>query len=395
MPQAMIYLDHAATSPLTPTAAEAWRRAAAVVGNPSSLHAGGRAARRVVEEARERVAERLGAEPQGVIFTSGGTEADNLAVIGGARARRAGDPGLNQVFVSAVEHPAVLEAARALRAEGFTVVEWPVGRDGRVDLAAARQSLAAAAGTIALASVMWANNETGAIQPLAELAPAVRAGGAPCHSDAVQAVAYGPVRLRAADDDGPDAVSVSAHKLGGPVGVGALVARRDFPLTALSHGGGQERRLRSGTIPAALVAAFAAALDEACDRRQDEARRLAELSARLTAGLGGLPGVVVTGPQDPAARSPHIVNAVFDGCLGENMLLLLDAAGLACSAGSACAAGVARPSHVLTAMGHPAEREARWGLRFSLGVTSRDSNIDALLTALPAAMARARTAGGE
>jgi cysteine desulfurase len=377
----VLYLDHAATTPLTPAARAAWLEAAALIGNPHSLHGPGRAVRAVVEEARERIAAALGADPAEVVLTAGGTEADNLAVLGAARARRAADPALTSVFVSAVEHHAVLEPARSLRREGFDVAELPVTGDGCVDLGQAEALIVP--GRTALVSTMTVNNETGAVQPVAELAGLAHAAGAPFHTDAVQAVAYLPPPVTA------DAVTLSAHKLGGPVGVGALVARRDLALTPVTFGGGQERRVRSGTLPAALVAAFAAALDEAVAARADEAARLRGLSARLIAGLARLPGVSVTGPADPARRAPHIVHALVDGCLGEDLLLLLDRAGIAASTGSACTAGVAQPSHVLQAMGH-ADAAARSGLRFSFGRDTCQGDVDTLLGALAAALAQVR-----
>ncbi|MDR1449827.1 MAG: aminotransferase class V-fold PLP-dependent enzyme, partial [Propionibacteriaceae bacterium] len=250
-----VYLDHAAAAPLSPAARAAWLEAAAMTGNPSSSHGPGRAARRIVERAREEVAALAGADPLDVIFTSGGTEADNLAVIGLARARRAVDSRCRRIIVSAVEHPAVLGPARQLASEGFELVELPVDASGRVDLSQAAAVIDADRESVALVSCQWTNNETGAIQPLAELAAWARAGGAPIHCDAVQAFAYEAVRLTPAPgSDGPelDALTLSAHKIGGPVGVGALLARRRWPFQPVLFGGGQENGRRPGTVPAAL-----------------------------------------------------------------------------------------------------------------------------------------------
>jgi cysteine desulfurase len=389
-----IYLDYAATAPLSEAARAAWLRYAPTVGNPSSLHGPGRAARVVVEESREQVADLLGAAPLEVIFTAGGTESDNLAVLGIARAQRVADPRRGRVVVSAVEHHAILGPAYHLAAEGFAVAELAVDRTGRVDLAAAQAVIEAEPDTIALVSCQWTNNENGALQPVAELAEVAHAYGIPVHSDAVQAVAYEPVRLRRGDGTtGPDldALTVSAHKLGGPVGIGAFVARRDLPLTPVTWGGGQERRVRPGTLPVALIASFAVALVEAVEQRTTEAARVRALSDRLRTGLANLGGTVdtalVVGPTDPALRSPHIVHALFPGCLGDDLLLLLDAAGIACSTGSACSAGVPEASHVLLAMGYD-EPTARSALRFSLGAATTAADIDALLATLPSAVAR-------
>ncbi|MDR1387318.1 MAG: cysteine desulfurase [Propionibacteriaceae bacterium] len=413
-----VYLDHAATTPLRPAARAAWLTAADQVGNPSSLHQPGRAARRLVEEAREQVALALGAEPAEVVFTAGGTEADNLAVIGTAWGRRSEDPARRRVLVSPIEHPAVLESADHLGQSGFEVVELAVGRDGRVDLERADRLLAFDPASLALVTCQAVNQETGAIQPVAELAALARRHGVPLHCDAVQAIGHGalaagaspaplldqsdaPASLTASPAGPPSAVvawtadlaalTVSGHKVGGPVGVGALLARRDLKLKPVLFGGGQERRVRSGTLPAALIAAFAVALTEQMATQAEQSRRLAQLAARLGRRLTDL-GAVLVGPSDPAQRVCHIVNALFPGCEHDALLLSLDAAGLACSTGSACTAGVAQASPVLSALGYdPAQ--ARSGLRFSLGWTTGPSDLDALDRALPEALARARAAG--
>ncbi|MDN4474806.1 cysteine desulfurase family protein [Demequina sp. SYSU T00192] len=385
----MTYLDHAATTPLRASAREAWLAASEEVGNPSSLHAAGRRARAIVEDARERIAAALGADAAEVILTSGGTEADNLAVMGIHRGRCAEDPSRRTLAVSAVEHHAVLDPARWLADRGEAeLVEVPVDAAGTLDLAA----LAVAVGpATSLVSVMWANNEAGTVQPLADVVEAARAQGVPVHADAVQAVPYLDVHLHRS---GLDALTVSAHKVGGPVGVGALLARRGLPLVPVLHGGGQQRSVRSGTLDAPGAAAFAAALDDAVAERSAERARLERLRARLLDGVRAhVPEATVSGPADPAHRLPGIVHLVVPGARAESVLFLLDAAGIAASSGSACTAGVVQSSHVAMAMGWSAD-DAACTLRLSLGRTSTDEDVAAVLAALPDAVARARAAAG-
>ena len=386
------YLDHAATTPLRPAALEALTEQAARTGNPSSLHDAGRAARRVVEESRELIAARLGARPTEVVLTGGGTEADNLAVKGMFWARTAADARRRRVLVSAIEHHAVLDAADWLAAtHGAEVVRLGVDGDGRVDLGALEAELAAHHDATALVSVMWANNEVGTVQPVHEVAVLAHRYGVPVHADAVQAVGQLAVDVAAS---GLDAVTVSAHKLGGPVGVGALLARRDLPLDALLHGGGQERAVRSGTVATALVRAFAVALDEAVREQSEHAARVGGLRDALVAGvLAVAPDAVVRGPWPGAGgRLPGNAALTFPGCDSEALLFLLDERGVAASAGSACQAGVTQVSHVLLAMG-VGDREARGALRFSLGWSSTAAEVDHLLVVLPDVVARARAAG--
>ncbi|GEL95550.1 cysteine desulfurase family protein [Cellulomonas composti] len=385
------YLDHAATTSILPAAARVLTEHLASVGNPSSLHTSGRSARRTVEEARERLAAALGARPSEVIWTSGGTEADNLAVKGMFWARRTQDPQRRRLLVSAVEHHAVLDPAFWMTEHaGAELVLLPVDRDGVLDLDALAAELAAHGPRAALISVMWANNEVGAVQPLAEVVALARRYGVPVHADAVQAVGQVPVDFAAS---GLDALTLSGHKVGGPGGTGALLARRDLDLTPILHGGGQERGVRSGTLDAALLASFAVAADEAVGARPTSAPRLAALRDRLVAGVLELaPDAVLRGPADPARRLPANAHLTFPGCEGDSLLYLLDSAGVEASTGSACQAGVPRPSHVLLAMGVP-EADARGALRFSLGHTSTVADVDALLTVLPAVLDRARAAG--
>ncbi len=385
------YLDHAATTPMLPEAVAAMSEQLSFGGNASSLHTSGRRARRVVEESREQVADALGCRAGEVVLTGGGTEADNLAVKGLFWSRRAADPRRTRVLASAVEHHAVLDAVEWLgEHEGAEVVWLPVDAVGRVDVDALRAELAAGAGTTALVSVMWANNEVGTVQPVAEVVAAAAEHGVPVHSDAVQAVGALDVDFAAS---GLDALTVSGHKIGGPLGAGALLLRRGVDLEPVLHGGGQERGVRSGTLDAPSVAALGTAAQVTVARRPAEAARLAELRDALVAALRDrVPEVVVRGDPDPAGRLPGIAHVTVPGCEGDSLLYLLDARGVECSTGSACRAGVPEPSHVLAAMGVP-PHEARGALRFSLGHTSTGADVAALAAAVGPVVERARTAG--
>ncbi|MDG4823437.1 cysteine desulfurase family protein [Asanoa sp. WMMD1127] len=382
----MAYLDHAATTPMLDEAIEAYAATAREVGNPSSLHAAGRCARRHVEESRERIAAALGARPSEVIFTGGGTEADNLAVKGIFWARRAERPGRVRVIASAVEHHAVLDSVEWLvRHEGAAATWLPVDPSGRLDPASLAEALD---DDVAVVTAMWANNEVGTLQPIAELAALAAAKQVPFHTDAVQAVGQVPVDFAAS---GAAALTVTGHKLGGPVGVGALLLGRDVTATPLLHGGGQERDVRSGTLDAPGIVAFAVAVETSVKTQREYAARVAALRDALVDGVRGVvPDVIYNG--DPVDRLPSNAHFSFPGCEGDALLLLLDAQGVACSTGSACSAGVAQPSHVLLAMGNDDDR-ARSSLRFTLGHTSTQADVDALVAALPAAVERARRAG--
>jgi cysteine desulfurase len=375
---------------MLPEAASAVVDAMRATGNPSSLHASGRAARKLVEQSRETIATALGARPGEVVLTAGGTEADNLAVKGLYWARRAEDPRRTRVLASAVEHHAVLDPVEWLGQHEGAEVEWlPVDRLGRVDLVALEAALARDPGSVALVSVMWANNEVGTVQPIADVVRLAHAAGVPVHSDAVQAFGALDVDL---GEVPVDAVTVSAHKIGGPTGVGALVLARGLDLVPLSHGGGQERG-RSGTLDAAGAAGFAAAARVATDEREVRTAAVAALRDELVERvLQVVPDAILNGDPDPAWRLPGNAHFSFPGCEGDALLMLLDARGVECSTGSACTAGVPEPSHVLLAMGAPPEL-ARGSLRFSLGHTSTSADVDALIDALPAAVARARRAG--
>ncbi len=388
MTASAVYLDHAATTPMRPAAIEAVAAALTAVGNASSLHGSGRSARRRLEESRETLAGLLGARPSEVIFTAGGTESDNLAVKGIYWARRDADPARRRIVTTPVEHHAVLDAVEWLVDHEGAEVTWvPVDRHGVVSAEALRTAIGDPA-DVALVSVMWANNEVGTIMPIAELAEVCAAVGVPMHSDAVQAVGQLPVDFAAS---GLSAMSVTAHKFGGPTGVGALLLRRDTACTPQLHGGGQERDVRSGTQDVAGVTGMAAAARDAVETMDATAARVRALRDRMIAEvLATIDDVDLNGPTG-ADRLPGNTHFTFRGCEGDSLLMLLDAKGIECSTGSACTAGVAQPSHVLTAMGaDPAS--ARGSLRFSLGHTSTDADIDAVLAVLPAAVERARQA---
>lgn len=386
-----VHLDHAATTAVRPSALAALAEAAALPGNPASLHASGRRAKLALEQAREAVAAALGAHPSEVVLTSGGTEADNLAVQGLFRARRAADPQRLRIVLTGAEHHAVLDAVDWLAAhEGAEPVIVPVDADGVVDLAAWEAALAAAPERTALAALMWANNEIGTVQPVAEAARIAAAHGVPLHTDAVQAVGAVPVDFAAS---GAATLAVSGHKAGAPVGVGALLVRRDVALTPVVHGGGQERRLRSGTVSVALAAALAAALTEAVAEQPAEAVRLGVLRDRVIEAVEALETVVLTGPRDadPATgeplppgtrRLPGNVHVTVPGRTADALLFTFDTAGLDTSSGSACTAGVAEPSHVVAALPGRTEADARATQRFTLGRTSTSADVDALIAAL-------------
>lgn len=368
---------------MVPEAVQAFTTRLGSAGNASSLHTSGRAARAVLEDAREQLADDLGAHPTEVVFTSGGTEADNLAIQGAWRARPAGTIGRRDRLIrSAVEHPAVTETMTALEREGADVAVVGVDRECVLDLEALEAALAV---PTMLTSVMWVNNETGTLQPIDEVVALARNADAWVHSDAIQAVGHVPVHFA---ESGLDLLSVSAHKVGGPVGVGALLARRELPLRAYAFGGGQERDLRSGTAAPALAAAFAAAVHRAVKRLEAETERLARLTDRLRFAVHLFGGV-----SNGRPGSPGILNVSFPGVRADNLLMLLDAAGIDCSTGSACTAGVNQPSPVLLAMGRT-EIEALESLRFSLGWNSNASDMQRAVEALPEALRRARLVAG-
>ncbi|MFI6725466.1 cysteine desulfurase family protein [Streptomyces atratus] len=387
----MAYLDHAATTPMLPEAIAAMTAQLAVTGNASSLHAAGRLARRTVEESRETLADALGARPSEVVFTSGGTEADNLAVKGLYWARRAADPHRTRVLASPVEHHAVLDAVDWLAEhEGANVEYLPVDLYGRVHPDALREAILRNPDDVALVTVMWANNEIGTIMPVRELADVAREFDVPMHADAVQA--FGQLEVDFARS-GLAAMTVSAHKIGGPFGIGALLLGREYTPVPVLHGGGQERHVRSGTLDVPAIAAFAVAGRLAADGREEFAHEIGGLRDDLVAAvLAAVPDAVLGGDPAPGGRLPANAHFTFPGCEGDSLLLLLDAQGIECSTGSACTAGIAQPSHVLLATG-TAPDLARGTLRFSLGHTSTRQDIDEVARAIGPAVERARTAG--
>lgn len=383
----MVYLDHAATTPMYPEAIEAMTAAMGPVGNASSLHAAGRAARRRMEESREAIAARLGARPSEVVFTTGGTDGDNLAVKGIYWARRDADPRRRRIITTEVEHHAVLDSVSWLAEHEGAEITWlPTEADGSVSPDALREALREP-DDVALVSAMWANNEVGTVLPVAELAAVAAEFGVPMHTDAVQAVGAVPVDFGVG---GLSALTLTAHKFGGPCGVGALLLRRDVTCVPLMHGGGQERDIRSGTTDVAGIVGMAAALEIAVGSREVTADRVAALRDRLIDGvLASISDTCVNGSR--VDRLPGNAHFTFAGCEGDSLLMLLDANGIECSTGSACTAGVARPSHVLMAMGADPVT-ARGSLRLSLGHTSVDDDVDAVLAVLPGAVDRARQA---
>ncbi|MBA5848071.1 cysteine desulfurase family protein [Gordonia amicalis] len=388
-PRTSVYLDHAASTQMLPEAVEAMTAVFSAPGNASSLHGSGRTARRRLEEAREAIAAAVGARPSEVIFTGGGTESDNLAVKGIYWARRRADEQRRRIIVSGVEHHAVLDPAQWLAADaGAELVVLPVDADGVVSPADLRAELEAHADQTALISVMWANNEVGSIQPIAEIVALGAEFGVPVHSDAVQAVGHLPIDFAAS---GLSALSLAAHKFGGPQGVGALLLGREVACVPLQHGGGHERDVRSGTQDVAGAAGMAAALTWCVEHMEENTTRVRALASRLTDVLLGVEGTVRNG-ADVDARLPGNVHVSFAGCEGDSLLMLLDAKGIECSTGSACTAGVAQASHVLLAMGLDMA-DARSSLRFSLSHTTTDADIDAVAQVIDEVVDRARAAG--
>jgi cysteine desulfurase len=383
-----VYLDHAATTPMVPAAVEAMTAHLLDVGNPSSLHASGRHARRIVEESRETIAQALNCRPGEVVFTSGGTEADNLALKGIYWSRRSGDPRRTRILSTSIEHHAVLDPLHWLAAEEGAEVELlPVDGQARLDVDALRAAVERDPGSVALISVMWANNEVGTVEPIDEVVAIAAAHGIPVHTDAVQAVGAVPVDFA---KSGVDALTLTGHKVGGPYGVGALIVRREVEVTALVHGGGQERDIRSGTIDTPAIAGFAAAVELAVKHQPEHATRVSALRDDLVRRvIEAVPDAHLHG--DPDHRLPGNAHLGFPGCEGDSLLMLLDARGIECSTGSACSAGVPQPSHVLLAMGC-ADEAARHSLRFSLGHTSTQADVDALVEAIGPCVERARAA---
>lgn len=388
MSDATTYLDHAATTPMLPVAVEAMTRHLRDVGNASSLHGSGRRARRVVEESREAIAAAVGCRPGEVLFTSGGTESDNGALKGAWWARRAQDARRTRILSTAVEHHAVLDPLEWLaKHDGAEVELLPVDSHGRLDVEALRASVERDPASVALVSVMWANNEVGTLQPVDEVVAVASEHGIPVHTDAVQALGAVPVDFAAS---GVDALTFTGHKLGGPYGIGALVVRRELRLDPLLHGGGQERGIRSGTLNPPAIAGLAAAVEASVAAQAAHAAKVSALRDDLVRRVVEVvPDAHLHG--DPVGRLPGNAHLGFPDCEGDSLLMLLDAQGIECSTGSACSAGVPQPSHVLLAMGcDPVQ--ARHSLRFSFGHTSTPADVDAVVAAIGPAVERARLA---
>ena len=375
-----VYLDHAATTPMADAAIAAMTSSLSKIGNPSSLHTQGRATRKDVEDAREVIAQAVGAMPSEIIFTGSGTEADNAAIKG-----LFWKSGKKVIVISAVEHHAVLDPARWLvEHEGAELIEIPVTKTGLIDLDFLKELITKRGSEIALISVMHSNNETGVIQPVAEVVKI--AGDIPVHTDAVQSFTKTPLSYK---DLGVMSMALSAHKVGGPLGIGVLVLRRAFEIPALLHGGGQEREIRSGTLNAPSIVAFAAAVESS----NYDSARVSALRDRFESGLrASVPDAYINGVDAP--RLPGITNVTFPGTQSDSLLLLMDSEKVSCSTGAACSAGVHRPSHVLLAMGHT-EITAQSSLRFSCGATSTEADIDFALSVLPTVIDRGRAAAAK
>jgi cysteine desulfurase len=386
------YLDHAATTPMRPQAVDAMTAQLTKLGNASSLHGSGREARRVVEEARETIGAAVGASPSEVVFTGGGTESNNLAIKGLFWARNAGGDR-PRILSSSVEHHAVLDPLLWLSSHEAAQVELiDVDPLGRIDIDALRASIQSDPGSVALVSVMWANNEVGTVQPMAELVEAAHRYGIPVHTDAVQAV--GSLLVDFATS-GVDALSLTGHKLGGPLGVGVLLTRRELEVVPVLHGGGQERNIRSGTIDTPSIAGLSTAVELAVKHQPEFVELVGSLRNDLVRRVRSeVPDVLYNGDPspDPARRLPNNAHFSFPGCEGDLLLMLLDAKGIECSTGSACSAGVPQASHVLLAMG-ATEATARGSLRCSFGHTSVQADVEAVAEAIGPAVERARAAG--
>ena len=393
------YLDHAASTPVRPEATKAFTDALAHSGNPSSVHRHGQAARALVEDAREYLATVLGSQPIEVIFTSGGTESINLALVGLFRAAVEKDAKRNRIVVPEAEHHATLDTVLWLQEHEGAVLEWiPVDKLGRIDVTELSDTLERAGKSVALVTMLWANNEVGTIQPVAEIAALAAEHHVPLHIDAVSAFGHIPVNFAQIRTDsgaqgnaGLVALSISGHKFGSVPGVGALVVSREAQLEPLIHGGGQQRGLRSGTLDAPAISSMAIAALVTDKAFENEHARLISLRDATIAKIQELvPDAVLSG--DPQNRLDNNVNFTFPGCQSDSLLFLLDSMGVSVSTGSACQAGVAQPSHVLLAMGHD-ERGASSALRISLGHTTAQEELDEFFAALPEAVERARKAG--
>lgn len=384
-----VYLDHAATSPIRPSVLAHYSKALEQVGNPASVHSFGQSSRQMLEQAREVIAESIGCDRNEVIFTSGGTESDNLAVKGLYWQRHGQDLNRTVIVTSSAEHAAVLDAVNWLVAEQGAEAHFvSMNQDGVLNLAELAEVLEKRSNQIALVSLMWANNEIGVVHPIKAITELAKAHSIPVHSDAIAALGHIPVNF---SDSGLSALTITGHKLGAPVGVGALILSRSEKLTPVLHGGGQERNLRSGTPDAASASAMALAVKEAVEEQPQKQALHAKLSARLVSGVRE----VAADAKVSSEHVPRLANNVhfrFPGCLGDSLLFLMDVNGVSISTGSACAAGVSSPSHVVLSLGANSD-EAMGTMRITFGHSSKEADVDAFLEAFPQAYEGAKKAG--
>lgn len=388
-----VYFDNAATTPISEVALQAFIEQARQVGNPSSLHTYGRNARKELEEAREKLAELVGAHSTEVIFTGSGTESNNLALKGIYWQRNTEDAARKVIVISSFEHHAVLDPAQWLKEfAGAEVVQIPVTNEGFIDLTVYEEVLNNRKDEIALVSVMHSNNEVGTIQPIAKIAEIANQFDIPVHTDAVQSFGKVPLDFKALKIF---AMTISAHKIGGPVGVGALILKKGVDITPILHGGGQERDIRSGTLNAAGIVGFVAAAQSAIRDMNANAQKVSSLRDKLISAIKDqIPDAVINGIDTSSNNDkclPGIANISFPNTESDSLLVLFDAEGIACSTGSACSAGVQEASHVLLAMGR-SERQARSSLRFSLGTANTEADIEYLRTCIKRVIERARAA---
>jgi cysteine desulfurase len=384
-----VYLDHAATSPIRPSVLAHYSKALEQVGNPASVHSFGQSSRQILEEAREVIAASIGCDRNEVIFTSGGTESDNLAVKGLYWQRHAKDRNRTLIVTSSAEHAAVLDAVNWLVAEQGAEAHFvSMNHDGVLDMDELSEVIKNRSDQIALVSLMWANNEIGVIHPIQEITEIAKTYSIPVHSDAIAALGHIPVNFA---ESGLSALTITGHKLGAPVGIGALILARSEKLTPVLHGGGQERNLRSGTPDAAAASAMALAVKEAVGEQAQKHALHAKLSAKLVSGVREIaPEVKVSSEHVP--RLANNVHFRFPGCLGDSLLFLMDVNGVSISTGSACAAGVSSPSHVVLSLGANAD-EAMGTMRITFGHSSTEADVDAFLEAFPLAYEGAKKAG--
>jgi len=384
-----VYFDNAATTPISEVALQAFIEQSRLVGNASSLHTYGRDVRKAVEEARERIAGLIDSHASEIIFTGSGTEANNLALKGAFWHRNKDGVARNVIVISAFEHHAVLDPARWLEDfEGAEVIHVPVTREGFISLEALEEIVRERYEEIALISIMHSNNEVGTLQPISQVVAIADEFAIPVHSDAVQSLGKVPLSFK---ELGLFAMTISAHKVGGPIGVGALVLRKGVDITPILHGGGQERDIRSGTLNSAGIVAFAAAVQSAIRDLDTNAAKIRNLRTKLIAALQSEVSDVKLNGVLEGETLPGIANISFPRTESDSLLLLFDAEGIACSTGSACSAGVQEASHVLMAMGLD-EKEARSSLRFSLGTANTDTDIEYLQTCIKRVIDRARAA---